>query len=265
MSEEGVRIDPDEVVELALALGNIDSPTGDELPAAEFVFEWLSGNGFRTRKIGMFADRFNVLGTLKGRGTGYSLIFNSHLDTGKHAGDRWSLREAGERGYHSAWRDGDLLVGEGVVNDKGPMAAFLVAAKAVKESGVELEGDLLVSAVAGEIGTEPVDEFESPRYLSKEVGTRYLIQHGGVADFALVAEGTGFKVAWIEAGKAFFKVTVFGDGSTTLRSPPTPRSTRAIRTPSCAPPWRSRPSSAGAASTHAGSPTSRTAGPSCPR
>ena len=38
----------------------------------------------------------------------------------------------------------------------------------------------------------PIDEFESPRYLSKEVGSRYLIQHGGVADYALVAEGTDF-------------------------------------------------------------------------
>ena len=38
-----------------------------------------------------------------------------------------------------------------------------------------------------------------------------MIQHGGVADFALVAEGTDFRYAGIEAGKAFFKITVFGD------------------------------------------------------
>jgi acetylornithine deacetylase/succinyl-diaminopimelate desuccinylase-like protein len=74
-----------------------------------------------------------------------------------------------------------------------------------------LRGDLLLSAVPGEIGYEAVDEFESPQYLSKEVGTRYLIQHGGVADFALVAEGTDFRYAGIEPGKAFFKITVFGD------------------------------------------------------
>jgi acetylornithine deacetylase/succinyl-diaminopimelate desuccinylase-like protein len=98
-----------------------------------------------------------------------------------------------------------------VVNDKGPLAAFLIAAKAVKAAGLELRGDLLLSAVPGEIGYEAVDEFESPRYLSKEVGTRYLIQHGGVADFALVAEGTDFRYAAIEAGKAFFKITVFGE------------------------------------------------------
>jgi acetylornithine deacetylase/succinyl-diaminopimelate desuccinylase-like protein len=76
---------------------------------------------------------------------------------------------------------------------------------------VTLRGDLLLSAVTGEIGYEPVDEFAAPKYLSKETGTRFLIQHGGVADFALVAEGTDFCVAAIEAGKAFFKVVVHGD------------------------------------------------------
>ena len=40
------RIDPKEVVDLALALGNIDSPTGSEGPAGDFVFQWLAGNGF---------------------------------------------------------------------------------------------------------------------------------------------------------------------------------------------------------------------------
>jgi len=87
----------------------------------------------------------------------------------------------------------------------------MIAAKALKAAGTPLRGDLLLSAVPGEIGYEAVDEFEAPRYLSKEVGTRYLIQHGGVADFALVAEGTDFRYAAIEAGKAFFKITVFGE------------------------------------------------------
>jgi len=39
--------------------------------------------------------------------------------------------------------------------------------------------------VAGEIGIEPVDEFQAPQYMSKEVGARWLIQHGGVADSAV--------------------------------------------------------------------------------
>jgi acetylornithine deacetylase/succinyl-diaminopimelate desuccinylase-like protein len=206
-----LSIDADELVKLTLALCNIESPAGMEAEVGKFVFEWLEREGFHPRKIGMFPDRCNVLGTLAGQGDGYSLIFNSHLDTGRSKGDVWSIRDAQAPVNHGAWVEGDTIHGEGVVNDKGPMAAFLIAAKAVKAAAIPLRGDLLLSAVPGEIGYEAVDEFEAPRYLSKEVGTRYLIQHGGVADFALVAEGTDFRYAAIEAGKAFFKITVFGE------------------------------------------------------
>jgi acetylornithine deacetylase/succinyl-diaminopimelate desuccinylase-like protein len=192
-------------------LCNIESPAGKEAEVGAFVFDWLRREGFEPKKIGMFPDRFNVLGTMPGGGDGYSLIFNSHLDTGRSKADRWSLRDPDAAINHGAWIEDETLHGEGVVNDKGPMAAFLIAAKTLKQSGATLRGDLLLSAVPGEIGYEAVDEFESPQYLSKEVGARYLIQHGGVADFALVAEGTDFRYAGIEAGKAFFKITVFGD------------------------------------------------------
>jgi acetylornithine deacetylase/succinyl-diaminopimelate desuccinylase-like protein len=210
ISASSKDIDRDELVKLTLDLCNIQSPAGKEAEVGAFVFDWLRSEGFEPKKIGMFPDRFNVLGTMPGRGDGYSLIFNSHLDTGRSKTDRWSMRVPDADINHSAWIDDDTLYGEGVVNDKGPMAAFLIAAKTLKKSGSTLRGDLLLSAVPGEIGYEAVDEFDSPQYLSKEVGTRYLIQHGGVADFALVAEGTDFRYAGIEAGKAFFKITVFG-------------------------------------------------------
>lgn len=210
-TQTSLAIDRDELVQLALDLCNIESPPGEEAEVGEFVYQWLRREGFAPRRLGMFPDRFNVLGSLPGSGDGYSLIFNSHMDTGRSREDRWSLRDPDEGVNHGAWLEGETLHGEGIVNDKGPMAAFLCAAKALKQSGVELRGDLLLSAVVGEIGYEPVDEFAAPKYLSKEAGSRFLIQHGGVADFALVAEGTDFRVAGIEAGKAFFKVTVYGD------------------------------------------------------
>jgi acetylornithine deacetylase/succinyl-diaminopimelate desuccinylase-like protein len=211
VDDNEIAIDRDELVKLTLDLCHIDSPAGCEAEVGAFVLDWMRQEGFAPRKIGMFPDRFNVLGTLPGRGDGYSLIFNSHLDTGRSKKDGWSIRNPDADINHGAWIDGETLYGEGVVNDKGPMAAFLIAAKALKASGKTLRGDLLLSAVPGEIGYEAVDEFEAPQYLSKEVGTRYLIQHGGVADFALVAEGTDFRYAAIEAGKAFFKITVFGE------------------------------------------------------
>ncbi len=206
------RIDPQEVVELALKLGNIDSPTGSEGTAGEFVFEWLKDHGFEPRKYALVEDRFNVAAWLPGTGGGYSLIFNAHLDTTLRPDAVWSAENPLDPLYRGAWIDGDEIVGDGVVNDKGPLAAFLVAAKAIREAGFPLKGDLIVSAVAGEISREPVDEWQGPAYLSKDLGARFMVTHGVVADFALVAEGTGFGIAGIEPGKAQFKVTVFTDG-----------------------------------------------------
>ncbi|MGH2450468.1 MAG: peptidase M20, partial [Candidatus Limnocylindria bacterium] len=74
-------IDPKEVVDLALALGNVDSPTGSEGPAGQLVYDWLAANGFAPRKYALVPERFNVAAFLSGSGNGYSLIFNAHLDT----------------------------------------------------------------------------------------------------------------------------------------------------------------------------------------
>ncbi|HKY50341.1 MAG TPA: M20/M25/M40 family metallo-hydrolase, partial [Candidatus Limnocylindria bacterium] len=205
------RIDPKEVIDLALALGNIDSPTGSEGPAGEFVYEWLGKNGFAPKKYAMIPERFNVAATLDGAGGGYSLIFNAHLDTTLRPDAVWSARDPSDPLYHSAWVEGDQIYGDGVVNDKGPMAAFLVAAKAIKESGFQLKGDLIVSAVCGEISREPIEDWQGPLYMSKDLGVRFMVTHGVVADYALVAEGTGFGIVGIEPGKAHFKVTILTD------------------------------------------------------
>ena len=206
------RIDPQEVLDLALALGNIDSPTGSEGPAGQYVHDWLAHNGFHPRKYALTEDRFNVAAWLPGSGGGYSLIYNAHLDTTLRPDAIWSARDPRDRLYHEAWVEGDEVFGDGLVNDKGPMAAFLVAARAIRDAGFALKGDLIVSAVAGEISREPIDEWQGPAYLSKDLGVRFMVTHGVVADFALVAEGTGFGIVGIEPGKAHFKVTVFSDG-----------------------------------------------------
>jgi acetylornithine deacetylase/succinyl-diaminopimelate desuccinylase-like protein len=225
------RIDVDELIKVALDLGNIDSPTGCEGPVGEYVYEWLRREGFDARKVALYADRPNVLATLPGTGGGRSLCFNSHMDTAVHKDEWWSTRRAADAIFHSAWRDGDTLVGYGIANDKGPMATWLLAAKAIKDSGVKLKGDLLLMAVVGEIGVEPVDEFQPPEYIAKEAGTRYAITHGGVADYALVAEGTDFGLVGVEAGKAFFKITVFG-GDRPIYTPYISRPTPTVDNPS---------------------------------
>ncbi len=205
------KIDAEELAGLALDLGNIDSPSMYEGEVCQYVYDWLERNGFSPRKVALVPDRPNIVATLPGRGTGTSLLFNGHLDTTLAKEETWVSRRAADPIFHAAWRDGDLLYGNGVCNNKGPLATWLIAAKALRESGVQLKGDLTLTAVVAEIGLEPVDEFQPPRYTSKEAGARYVVNRGVVADYALVVEGTDFGVGWVEAGKAFFKITVFGD------------------------------------------------------
>lgn len=204
------RIDEGELVELVLHLSNIESPAGEEGEAADAIHDWLSSNGFEPRRIGMFEDRFNVFAELPGRTAAPSLAFNSHIDTWMRRDDHLIFRDPDDPDYHLGREEGALLIGNPVVNDKGPMSAFMIAAKAIRDAGIDLDGSLHLTMVAGEIGQEPVDEFQGKRYLSKEVGARYLLNHSPRSSFCVCAEATGFKKGWVEAGKAFHKITVYG-------------------------------------------------------
>jgi len=43
---------------------------------------------------------------------------------------------------------------------------------------------------------------------TKDLGARFLATHGGIADYALIAEGTGFGLVWVEPGEYWYKVTL---------------------------------------------------------
>ncbi len=204
------RIEEDELVGLVLHLSGIESPPGFEGEVGEAIQAWLLEHSFDARRIGMFEDRFNVFAEVRGAGRGPALAFNAHMDVSVARDDHLTTRDPSRPDYHIGWEEGDMLIGNPVVNDKGPMSAFMIAAKAIRDAGVRLDGSLYLSMVAGEIGQEPVDEFQGKRYLSKEVGTRYLLNHSPRPQFCVCAEATAFKKGWVEAGKAFYKITVYG-------------------------------------------------------
>ena len=143
-------IDPKTLIDLALTLGNIDSPAGQEAPAGDYLLDWLRNRGFAPKKIGLVPDRFCVAGSLPGTGGGLSLLFNAHMDTSIPDEATLTLRPAQEAD-RLAWVDGDYIIGKGVVNDKGPMAAFLIAADAIRRAGTPLKGEIVLTMVPGEI------------------------------------------------------------------------------------------------------------------
>lgn len=202
------NIDRQELVDLAVTMGNIYSPTGREGEMIRFVENWMNDHEFNPRLIGPMPERSNVMGRLGGSGGGLTLAFNSHMDVTLGKDERHRLKQPDQPVYYQSWIEGDFIFGNGVVNDKGPMAAWMIACEALRKSGLERKGDILLCSVVGEIGHEPVDEFEGIDYIGKDFSTQFLLNHGGSADLAIVAEATNFQAGWVEAGKAFFKVVI---------------------------------------------------------
>lgn len=203
-------IDPDELCDLAVALGSIHSPPGAEGGAADFVQRWLQKEGIATRTLELSPERRTVAGRLKGSGGGLHLLFDSHLDTDRRGPLAWWT--AGESGMEpeTARVEDGKVIGKAIVNDRGPMACWLMAAAALKRSGVQLKGDVLLGAVCGEIGMAPVDEFEGAGFLGKGIGTRMLVDSGVIADYAVIAESTDWAISELECGCAYFRVLVKG-------------------------------------------------------
>lgn len=207
----------DDLAELALALGNTYGPLGNEEPTARRVHEWYRDNGMEADFVPMIEGRANVVGRVRGDGTGRSLIFNAHLDTEASGPDYDNLMSSDDPNLVGATRDGDHLIGHTVQNDRGCMAIQMIVGRAIQQAGAHLQGDILLKSAAGETGAAPVDEYQGMRYESKGFGTSWLVEHGYTADYAIIAETTDFSASWVQCGATYFKVTCRGRNMYTPR------------------------------------------------
>src|ERR1041384_1398368 len=143
----------DDLVELCLHLGNMPSPHGKERTLGEAVLEWLARFGIKGELQFITDESVNAVATIAGAGTGKSLIWNAHMDTGHELAPDAS---EGERKLETAWNVGDMLFGKGMINDKAQLCAFMIAMRALKECGIRLSGDLILTAVAFETGNPSI-------------------------------------------------------------------------------------------------------------
>ena len=210
-------IDVEELVQLALDLGNIPSPAGHELAAGNFVYDWMEREGFSPRKVGATPERNNIVGTYGGHGRGRNLLFTAHLDTEAPTLnpdlDPYKFRPTTlkNREWQECWLEDGVLYGYPIANDRGPMSCFLIAAKALKKAGFNLSGKMYLTACPGEIGPEPIEEHKGIAYMGKDIGAHYLFHHGGIApDYAIAAEGCDFGLTWVGCGYAVFRIRVLG-------------------------------------------------------
>lgn len=163
------------------------SPNGaGETAVAAYVAQALRDMGLDVTTYDLGPRRMNVVGVLKGTGNGRSLLLNAHMDTVGVGG----MADP----FGAAVRDGRLY-GRGSQDMKGSLAAMMAAVKALVDGGVQLAGDVLLTAVADE-------EYAS-------IGTDDLVRHV-TADAAIVTEPTDMSLCRAHRGFIWYEVEVTG-------------------------------------------------------
>lgn len=142
-----------------------------------------------------YAGRPCVVGVLKGKGGGKSLVLNAHADTAPPGDeDRWVHPPT------SAVIDDGWLYGRGSWDDKAGIVEMLTIVEAFRRAGVRLAGDLVLSCV--------VEDEESGN------GSLACIERGFSGDAVIILDGT-----WPERyivshiGHLWIEVRLFGRGA----------------------------------------------------
>jgi acetylornithine deacetylase/succinyl-diaminopimelate desuccinylase-like protein len=206
------QIDRNELAQLGCDLTSIPSPTGQEKAIADFILAWFEKHGIKAVRQEVELDRPNAVGIVKGDGTGLSLGFNGHMDT-SFTGTSADARMVAGLEPEAELKGrivGNKVQGLGISNMKAGLASFMIAGKALKTSGINLKGDVVLAAVVGEISRTPIGPWQSQDYRGEGVGTRHLLTHGMHTDYAVCADGSDLNIVWTQAGVVQAKITTFG-------------------------------------------------------
>ncbi len=185
-----VNIVPDEVVGFAQTIIRQPSVTGEEGVLGRFLGRALEGFGLRVELQEVAPERYNVLAVLPGDDPALSLLFHAHIDTVPFAAMSNPL---------SAKIQDDHIWGRGSVDQKGGLAAAVMALAAIARSGVRLRSSLGLALV--------VDEEAEHR------GSMALVERGLQARQAVVTEPSGLRLVIGCKGTLPFQIRVRGKKS----------------------------------------------------
>jgi len=209
------KIDRERLVQDALDLVNIDSPTGKEGEVGELYASKLRALGMKVTMQEVEEGRCNVLGVLKGTDPDKAtLMFNGHLDTSFAASESPEILKAISPVYNfePPWgrvKD-NWIYGMGAFNMKSALAAYAAAVRALQDGGYQPGGDLVIAGVVGEIEKTQVGGYKGPQYRGYGLGTSYLVAHGGTADWAVLGEPTGLRLMAAHSGSCWFRIGLAG-------------------------------------------------------
>lgn len=138
-----------------------------------------------------FDGRPNLLGTLESAGTGRSILLNAHMDTVDYGDESlWTYPPL------AGHLEDDLLYGRGSCDMKGGLVTYLVALDALRDCGIALDGDVLLSTTVGEE--------------NGGVGALSTILRGYRADAALITEPTRLALVPAQGGSLVLRLTIRG-------------------------------------------------------
>ena len=184
-------VDTERMLDLAQELIRIPSFKTEETNVARFLSSFLEQRGYDVQMQEVEPGRFQTVAVLRGTGGGKSLMLNGHIDIDP-------LAMGWKRDPWTPSIEGDRIYGGGIRNMKGGVSAMIEAAEAIRQSGTELKGDLVLACVVGE--------------LQGGVGTTYLCQHGPLADMAVVPEPFGAdNILTVHAGVLEMAIHVLGN------------------------------------------------------
>lgn len=172
---------------------------GEEYRVAEIVTREFDRWGVRYDVHARHEGRPNVIGRLGRDRTGQRLLLAGHMDI-VPPGDGWDSDP-----YTVTVRDGKAY-GRGVLDNKGPLAAILLAARILKETVGEdaLAGELQIAALSDEEATDPD---------GVDFGIGFLMEERRINPTWAIIPDIGENMKRIdiaEKGRAVVKITAFG-------------------------------------------------------
>jgi len=183
-----------DVIRFATELIRTPSLSGDEEAVATLVMDEMRRLGYDD----VFADAVgNVVGVIRGAGTGPSVLFCSHMDTAE-PGDL----ELWERAPYEVVEVDGALCGLGASDSKGAIAAQVYAAALLKHLGTPRSGDVLV---AGVVMAERAEGFGIAHLFDVTLPER-----GLKPGFVVMGDPTGLDVFLGQRGRLELEVTTIG-------------------------------------------------------
>jgi len=185
------KIDSELIGANTLRLIETFSPTLNEEAASKLYCQILREYGLEAELDYVRPGRPNVIARIKGAGAGPNLLIGGHVDTIFPEGCTSPRIEKGR------------VYGRGANDMKGSLISMAAAAGAIKQSGVKLNGELLLAAWVDH--EEPEGVGIGPRDVARKILTRELR-----ADGVIIAEGPFDSIAIAQGGCARFEIHVTG-------------------------------------------------------